>query len=156
MWKEIPTICQLSRVSSLRHTQPQRTLAFPAQAYRAFITVPPRPAQAQDEEDPYHDRHKLNPQRTESSQSATTDEVAGQDAAFDPSKTSPESEMSASKEETKRKGDFRGPLDVSAADKDVSKARDPMEGGAQKNVDKAEHSSRGQTKKNRVTNAGKK
>ncbi|KAL4922461.1 hypothetical protein BDW62DRAFT_53322 [Aspergillus aurantiobrunneus] len=156
MWKEIITTRHLSRAAILRHTQSQRPLAFATQAHRTFITVSPRQAQPQDEDDHFHDRHKLDPQRTESSQSATTDEVATRDAAFDPSKTSPESQIGASKEETRKRGDTRDPLDVSAADKDVSGARDPMEGGAQKNVDKSGHSSRGWTKKNRETNAGKK
>ncbi|BCS20928.1 uncharacterized protein APUU_21360S [Aspergillus puulaauensis] len=153
MWKGISTVRQLGRVASL---QPQRTLASTVQARRTFTTVLPRQAaQPQDEEDHYHDRNKLDPQRTESSQSGTTDEVASRDEAFDPTRTSPESEIGASREETRRKGDTRDPLDVSGADKDVGGARDPMEGGAQKNVDKAGHSTRGWPRKNRETKAGK-
>ncbi|KAL4952825.1 hypothetical protein BDW69DRAFT_15983 [Aspergillus filifer] len=148
------TIRQLTR-ATLRQTQrssitsPLRTQVQP-QGIRPFLTTSPRLAKPQDEEDHFHDRNRLDPQRTESSQSATTDEVATRDAAFDPSKTSPESELGASKEQSKQQGDKRDPLDVSAADKDVSHWRDPMEGGAQKNADREGHSSRESPKKNRA------
>ncbi|KAL4804347.1 hypothetical protein BDV18DRAFT_29934 [Aspergillus unguis] len=150
MWKELAPLRQLSRTAAWSTRQRPAALS-PAQtqASRPFTTVPARRAQPQDEEDHYHDRNKLQPQRTESSQSATTDEVAGSGAAFDPSKTSPESEIGESQEESKRKGERRDPLTVSGADKNVGGARDPMEGGAQKNVDKDQHSARGAPIKNR-------
>ncbi|KAL4935794.1 hypothetical protein BDV06DRAFT_206235 [Aspergillus oleicola] len=140
-------IRQLTR-ATLRQTQAQTQ--FQGAASRTFLTTTLRSARPQDEEDHYHDRNRLEPQRTETSQSATTDEVATRDAAFDPSKTSPESELGASKEQSKKQGEKRDPLDVSAADKDVSHWRDPMEGGAQKNVEREGHSSRESPKKNRT------
>ncbi|KAL4908755.1 hypothetical protein BDW74DRAFT_145278 [Aspergillus multicolor] len=153
MWKEISRIAQLSRATPLRQTP--RTLSSPAQvqfqARRTFLTTPARQSQPQDEEDHFHDRSKLDPHRSEETQSATTDEVAQRDTAFDPSNTAPESELGQSQQETKQKGDPRDPLTVSPADKDVGGARDPMEGGAAKNADKAggEHSGGGSPRKNR-------
>ncbi|KAL4749772.1 hypothetical protein BDW72DRAFT_125268 [Aspergillus terricola var. indicus] len=157
MWKELSKIPFFCGVTPLR--QAQRTFASnslaktqsQAQARRTFITTPLRQAQPQDEEDHFHDRGKLDPQRSEETQSATTDEVATRDTAFDPSKTSPESELDASQKETNKKGDPRDPLTVSPADKDVSGARDPMEAGAAKNAEKegGAHSRGGSPKKNR-------
>ncbi|KAL6238837.1 hypothetical protein BDW75DRAFT_188776 [Aspergillus navahoensis] len=157
MWKEISKITQLSRATSLRRTQ--RTFAsispaqvqFQAQARRTFITTPLREAQPQDEEDHFHDRSKLDPQRSEETQSATTDEVATRDTAFDPSETSPENELNASQKETNKRRDPRDPLTVSPADKDVSGTRDPMESGAARNADKEDgaHSVEGSPRKNR-------
>ncbi|KAL2839611.1 hypothetical protein BJY01DRAFT_250422 [Aspergillus pseudoustus] len=125
-----------------------------SQSQRTFTSIPRRQAQPQDEDDHYHDRNRLDPSRTEASQSGTTDEVSHRDAAFDPSNTAPESEIGASKEETRKEGSKRDPLGVSAGDKDVGRERDPTEGGAQKNVDKETHSSRGSARKNRETKAG--
>ncbi|KAL4978809.1 hypothetical protein BDW66DRAFT_12196 [Aspergillus desertorum] len=157
MWKEISKITQLNRATPVR--QIQRSFAssspvqtqFQAQARRSFIVTALRRAQPQDEEDHFHDRNKLDPQRSEETQSATTDEVATRDTAFDPSETSPESELNASQKETNKKGDPRDPLTVSPADKDVSGARDPMEGGAARNADKegGAHSGGGSPRKNR-------
>lgn len=157
MWKELSKIPYFRGVAPLR--QAQRTYAFnslaktqsQAQAHKTFITTPLRQSQPQDEEDHFHDRSKLDPQRSEETQSATTDEVATRDTAFDPSKTSPESELNASQKETNKKGDPRDPLTVSPADNNVSGTRDPMEGGAAKNADKEDgaHSSGGSPRKNR-------
>ncbi|KAL5000114.1 hypothetical protein BDV10DRAFT_42309 [Aspergillus recurvatus] len=157
MWKEISKITQFSRATSLRQTE--RTFAstslaqaqFRAQARRTFTTTTLRQAQPQDEEDNFHDRSKLDPQRSEETQSATTDEVATRNTAFDPSETSPESELNASQKETNKKGDPRDPLTVSPADKDVSGTRDPMESGAARNADKegGAHSGGGSPRKNR-------
>lgn len=101
------------------------------------------------------DRTSLHPERSESTQSGTDSEVAGHSSAYDPSKTSPESEMAASAEESKHEGKTSNPLDVSAANKDVGHARDPKEGGADRNVDKPGPSSRGWTRKHRVVNTDK-
>ncbi|CBF85499.1 hypothetical protein AN1754.2 [Aspergillus nidulans FGSC A4] len=156
MWKELSKIPYFRGVATLR--KPQRTFAFNSlaktqsqAARRTFITTPLRQSQPQDEEDHFHDRSKLDPQRSEETQSATTDEVATRDTAFDPSETSPESELNASQKETNKKGDSRDPLTVSPADKNVSGTRDPMEGGAAKNADKEDgaHSSGGSPRKNR-------
>ncbi|KAJ0413702.1 hypothetical protein BJY00DRAFT_55878 [Aspergillus carlsbadensis] len=160
MWKDLATpIRHLARTTATTttHTQPTTILArnlANRHSQRTFTAIPHRQAQPQDEEDHFHDRHALNPSRTEASQSGTTDEVSHRDAAFDPSNTAPESEIGASREESKREGSRRDPLGVSAGDKDVGRERDPMEGGAEKNVDKEGHSARGSARKNRKTNAG--
>ncbi|KAL3465959.1 hypothetical protein BJX64DRAFT_33771 [Aspergillus heterothallicus] len=160
MWKELSTpIRHITRTTIRAHptATPQNILSrnlAQSQSQRTFTSIPRRQAQPQDEEDHYHDRNKLDPSRTETSQSGTTDEVSHRDAAFDPSKTSPESEIGASREETRREGSKRDPLGVSAGDKDVGRERDPMEGGPEKNVEKGEHSTRGSAKKNRETKAG--
>lgn len=148
MWKNLTISHQLSRAAALSGRQ--HTLAvLPVQTRRTFTAIPPRYAQPQDEEDHYHDRNKLNPSPTGASQSATNDEVATQDTAFDPAKTAPEDEVESSKQETASKGNHRDPLTVSAGDKDVSSARDPLEGGAEKNVDKPERTTRSAPIKNR-------
>ncbi|KAL3470734.1 hypothetical protein BJX99DRAFT_238817 [Aspergillus californicus] len=154
MWKELFITRQLGR-ANLRYTQSPRSQiqrATVTQRIRPFSSTVPslRASKPQSEEDPYHDRTTLDPSRTETSQSATTDEVATQDTAFDPSNTAPETEIGASKEETKKnKGDDRSPLDVSAGDKEVSRARNPQEGGADRN-EKTGQTIRGQPRKNRV------
>ncbi|KAL2827829.1 hypothetical protein BDW59DRAFT_160139 [Aspergillus cavernicola] len=150
MWKELANILHLGR-ANIRHTRIQHFQVQQLKTTQRFSAIPSmRASQPQDEKDHYHDRNKLDPSRTESSQSATTDEVATQETAFDPTKTSPESEIRASKEETKQKGGGRSPLGVSAADKDVSRARDPKEGGADRNVETGASSARGRPRKNYV------
>ncbi|KAL4929066.1 uncharacterized protein BDV17DRAFT_82849 [Aspergillus undulatus] len=150
MFKEMTTIGQLTQ-ASLRRTQRSLVSPMQAQARRTLLTSTPRLSQPQDEEDHFHDRNKLEPRRAaEASQSATTDEVAHRNAAFDASKTSPESELGSSREQTKKQGDQRDPLGVSAADKDVSHWRDPKEGGAEKNAERGASSSRQSPQKNRT------
>jgi hypothetical protein len=163
MWKDLATpirhIARTTATTTIR-TQPTapgniltRNLAT-RQSQRTFTAIPRRQAQPQDEEDHFHDRHALDPSRTEASQSGTTDEVSHRDAAFDPSNTAPETEIGASREETKREGSGRDPLGVSAGDKDVGRERDPMEGGAEKNAEKEGHSARGSARKNHETKVG--
>lgn len=98
------------------------------------------------------DRASLKPERAEGTVSGTDSEVAQRSASYDPTKTSPESEMAATQEESQLKGSERNPLNVSAANKDVGGPRDPKEGGADRNAEKPGPSSRGWTKKNRVVN----
>ncbi|KAL5336680.1 hypothetical protein BJX70DRAFT_275881 [Aspergillus crustosus] len=134
--------------TTLRHHQARLPIPQPL---RQFTNTPLTFSSPQDEEDRYHDRNKLDPSRTENSQSATTDEVAQHDTAFDPSTTAPESEIGESKKESKSKGQKRDPLTVSAADQDVSGARDPNEGAPARNKEKGEgqHSGGGSPRKNR-------
>ncbi|KAJ9224521.1 hypothetical protein DTO021C3_815 [Paecilomyces variotii] len=97
------------------------------------------------------DRNELKPERSEYSKSGTDDEVAGHPSAFDPSKTSPESEVQASCEETRQEGKSSNPLNVSPGNKDVSQARDPTEGGADASTPHSP-SSRGAPPKNKQVN----
>ncbi|PYH93044.1 hypothetical protein BO71DRAFT_8938 [Aspergillus ellipticus CBS 707.79] len=102
------------------------------------------------------DRTVLDPQRSEVSKSGTDNEVAGHPAAYDPSKTSPESEIEATQEESQKEGKVSNPLDMSPANKDVSHWRHPTEGGPDHNAKKAAPSARGSAKKNRPVGGGKK
>ncbi|KAL2012364.1 hypothetical protein VTN00DRAFT_5082 [Thermoascus crustaceus] len=95
------------------------------------------------------DRSTLRPERTEYSKSGTDDEVAGHPSAYDPSNTSPEGQTEASGRESQQEGKISNPLDVSPANKDVSQARDPMEGAPDQNV-KSGRSVRGSPRKREV------
>ncbi|KAF9890210.1 hypothetical protein FE257_006122 [Aspergillus nanangensis] len=109
----------------------------------------------QQEETHFHDRTSLNPQRSEVSKTGTDDEVAAHDSAFDPSKPDPESTLEAAEEESRKEGKISNPLNVSPANKDVSKPRGSQEGGPDRNAEKAGPSSRGWTKKHREVDVGK-
>lgn len=81
------------------------------------------------------DRNSINTEATEYSKSGTDDGAARQEAAFDPSKTSPESEKDTAgegNEVSKKESD--NPLDVSPANPDVSKPRGGQEGGAERSA----------------------
>ncbi|QDS72056.1 hypothetical protein FKW77_002669 [Venturia effusa] len=75
------------------------------------------------------DKDSLKPRSTEYSKSGSDDTAAHNDAAFDPKQTKPETEeknMGGSSNPTEG-----NPLSVSPGNPQVSKARDPQEGGAQ-------------------------
>ncbi|ODM17357.1 hypothetical protein SI65_07032 [Aspergillus cristatus] len=95
------------------------------------------------------DRTALDPKRNEGTKSGTDSEVAQHRTAYDPSRTSPESEMQEMEEETKREEVPANPLNVSGANQEVNRSRDPREGMADRNADKEGHSTRGVTPKNR-------
>ncbi|PLB39616.1 uncharacterized protein BDW47DRAFT_102803 [Aspergillus candidus] len=102
--------------------------------------------------DKYHDRTKLDPQRSEVTKSGTDAEVASHPAAFDPSKTSPESEMKATEEESKQAGKTSNPLNMSPANSETNDWQNQAEQGATRNEDKERSSERGTTRKNREVN----
>jgi len=93
------------------------------------------------------DRTALDPKRNEGTKSGTDSEVAQHRSAYDPSRTSPESEMQEMEEETKQEGGPANPLDVSGANQEVNRSRDPREGMADRNADREGHSTRGFTPK---------
>ncbi|RMJ27196.1 hypothetical protein PHISP_01965 [Aspergillus sp. HF37] len=101
------------------------------------------------------DRTSLHPERTEGTLSGTDSEVAEHASAYDPSKTTPESEFAASEAESKLEGKHANPLNVSGANQEIARARDPKEGGADRNADKSGPSSRGRTRKHGVVNEDK-
>ncbi|OQD83664.1 hypothetical protein PENANT_c015G10786 [Penicillium antarcticum] len=71
----------------------------------------------------------LNPQRAETCQSGTDDEVGAHKSPYDRSNTTPEKEHLALEEEYRLEGDFlHDPLSVSPANRDVSLLLDPMVG----------------------------
>ncbi|KAL4896151.1 hypothetical protein BDV59DRAFT_199362 [Aspergillus ambiguus] len=125
---------------------------------RTFRSIPSlyKTKQQAQEEDRFHDRNILDPQRSEVSKTGTDNEVAGHSSAYDPDKPSPESSLEGVEEESKQEGKVSNPLNVSPANKDVSHARDPQEGGPDHNVEKSGPSGRGWTRKHREVNTGKK
>lgn len=96
-------------------------------------------------------RHSLNPSRVENSQSGTDNEVASHDAPFDPSNTAPEAEMEATARESLQRNKQSNPLDVSPANRDVNKPREPSEDKAERGVEKPP-STRGKPRKNKPVN----
>ncbi|KAL1388917.1 hypothetical protein HDK64DRAFT_270923 [Phyllosticta capitalensis] len=76
------------------------------------------------------DKDSLNPTSTEYSKSGGDNAAAHTpDAAFNPNKTSPEE---ATKTAERESGEDTNPLDASPGNPDISKPRDPTEGGAEK------------------------
>lgn len=70
------------------------------------------------------ERQALNPERAETCQFGTDDEVARHKSPYDPSTTSVESEISALRQEYKLEGNMRDPLLVSPANLEVSRPLD--------------------------------
>ncbi|KAB8235040.1 uncharacterized protein BDW43DRAFT_49358 [Aspergillus alliaceus] len=112
--------------------------------------------QQKEEEDKFHDRTILDPQRNEVSKTGTDNEVAGHPAAYDPSKTSPESEIQATEEESQQQGKVSNPLNVSPANKEVSGTRPAQEGLPDRNAEKSGSTGRGAARKNKEVNKPRK
>ncbi|KAI9835950.1 MAG: hypothetical protein M1819_001848 [Sarea resinae] len=75
------------------------------------------------------DRNSINTESTEYSKTGSDAESAHMDdAAYNPKKTDPGSELHSADKES---GAEPNPLDVSPANPEVSKQRDPTEGGAE-------------------------
>jgi hypothetical protein len=148
MWKSIISISQQASRATRSPSQFSTTvpaLVTPTATKAPFSTTPgPQKSKYQG----LQDRESLSPERSETTKSGTDAEVAEHPAAFDPSNTAPESELAATAEESKKEGESDSPLDVSAANKDVSAWRHPTEGGPARNRDR-ESSARGTPKKNR-------
>ncbi|RHZ54365.1 uncharacterized protein CDV56_103285 [Aspergillus thermomutatus] len=119
---------------------------------RAFRSLPC--LRASEEQPRIHDRNELDPQRSETTKTGTDNEVASHHAAYDPNTTSPESEIDQAEQETNQGGKVSNPLDVSPANKDVSGARDPQEGGPDHNAEKAGPSRRGSPRKGKEVHVG--
>ena len=81
-------------------------------------------------------RSSINTERSEYTNSGTDNEVASQHSAFDPTNIDPDMEAEASGMEVLQDGNEGNPLEVSPANREVSRAFDPMEGGAQRGVDR--------------------
>lgn len=106
--------------------------------------------------DKSQDRTILDPDRNEGTKSGTDSEVARSRSSYDPTKTTPESEMAALGEESDHDGRKGNPLNVSAANKEASRARDWWEGGPDRNVVKpGQHSKQGKNYKHGVVNQDK-
>ncbi|GFN17112.1 hypothetical protein AtubIFM56815_004892 [Aspergillus tubingensis] len=138
-----------------RTTQTQTRTRTLQPATRTFRTIAPlRTTHQQKNETKSGDRNVLDPQRSESSYTGTDSEVAGHDAAFDPSNTSPEGQVEQAQKESEQQGKVSNPLDMSPGNSEVSHARPPQEGGPDHNAEKEGPSSRGWTKKNREVRGG--
>ncbi|GAQ42454.1 hypothetical protein AtubIFM55763_002996 [Aspergillus tubingensis] len=138
-----------------RTTQIQTRTRTLQPATRTFRTIAPlRTTHQQKNETKSGDRNVLDPQRSESSYTGTDSEVAGHDAAFDPSNTSPEGQVEQAQKESEQQGKVSNPLDMSPGNSEVSHARPPQEGGPDHNAEKEGPSSRGWTKKNREVRGG--
>lgn len=85
---------------------------------------------------PDDDRSSLIPERSEYTNSGTDNEIASQRSAFDPKNIDPVLQAQASGEEVRQDGDVGNPLEVSPANREVSRTFDPMEGGAQRGMDR--------------------
>ncbi|KAJ5991149.1 hypothetical protein N7522_011356 [Penicillium canescens] len=147
MWKSIISISQqASRATRSQLSTTAPALVTPTATKAPFSTTPgPQKSKYQG----LQDRESLSPERSETTKSGTDAEVAEHPSAFDPSNTAPESELAATAEESKKEGQPDSPLDVSAANKDVSAWRHPTEGGPARNRDRETSSARGAPKKNR-------
>jgi len=144
MWKRtIPSRQQIHALPRLH------ALSVTTNTQRALSTTTPLHQNHNHPSSSTEDRTRLNPERTETTKSGTDSEVAQHPAAFDPSKTAPETELRATEEEHKSEGKSGNPLDMSPANKDVSGWRGPTEGGPAQNADKPGPSARGQPRKNR-------
>ncbi|PYH77652.1 hypothetical protein BO82DRAFT_358028 [Aspergillus uvarum CBS 121591] len=159
MFKQITIINRsaLRQSSSSNIIQPLRqtpaAAALNPKTQRTFHSIPAlRTSQGQRKEMKSGDRNVLDPQPSEFSKTGTDQEVSQHDAAFDPSKTSPESQIEAAQEETNQSGKVSNPLNVSGANKGVSEGRDPTEGAPERNADREASSKRGQTKKGKEVN----
>ncbi|RAK77310.1 uncharacterized protein BO72DRAFT_429038 [Aspergillus fijiensis CBS 313.89] len=159
MFKQITSISRsaLRQSSSIHHLRQTPAAAATAtvnqKTQRPFHSIPAlRTSQGQREEMESGDRNVLDPQPSEFSKTGTDQEVSQHDAAFDPSKTSPESQIEATQEETNQSGKVSNPLNVSGANKGVSEGRDPTEGAPERNADREASSKRGQTKKGKEVN----
>lgn len=123
----------MSAIRLLRVPASLRSTPFhPARSTtRLFSAFPSR--RQDDKKDSMLDREKMNTESNEYSKSGSDAAAATEDqAAFDPDKTSPESQKNSEGK----------PLEVSPGNHDVSQARDTEEGGSEKGVERT-HSSGG-------------
>ncbi|KAH8816167.1 hypothetical protein F5884DRAFT_212337 [Xylogone sp. PMI_703] len=114
----------LNRLSS--RLSPSTSQFLSSRSVRPLSTSTRYLAPAKDDQD----RNSMKVEKSEYTKSSTDDTVAQQTkAAFDPNVTDPESEKVIAGRGNEKDGN---PLEVSAANPEVSKQRDEKEGGAQK------------------------
>ncbi|KAI9673048.1 MAG: hypothetical protein M1817_003212 [Caeruleum heppii] len=126
---------------------------------RPFSTTVPARLPRKDSQD----KDSINTEATEYSKSGTDDQAAHEDqAAFDPNQTAPETEKQTADQESgvsqrqsASKGSDPNPLEVSPANPEVSKQRDPQEGGAESSSrDRERASGSGSPRKNKPMGTG--
>lgn len=107
-------------------TVSRRTL--PARSLSSLLTTRHSATTRQPTNDTILEREILRPDRAETCQSGTDDEVARHKSPYDPTQTRPEKELSALQEEYRLEGDLsHDPLAVSPANAQVSHILDPEE-----------------------------
>ncbi|KAF3388843.1 hypothetical protein F1880_003815 [Penicillium rolfsii] len=146
MWKSLIYSCRQA-MRPIPHSHPAVSLPKPVTVRRAFVAAPRLYKQSAEAQD--FDRESLDPRPSEGTQTGTDDQIAQHDSAFDPSNTSPESELEATERESQRKGK-QGTLNMSGANKEANTWRGPQEGGPARNADKEETSTRGHPNKHRT------
>lgn len=146
MWKSLISSGQQA-IRPISHPHLTAALPRPVVSRRTFIAAPRLYKQSAEAQD--FDRESLDPQPSEATKTGTNDQIAQHDAAFDPSNTSPESELEATERESQTQGK-QGTLNVSGANKSANTWRGPQEGGPARNADKEETSKRGHPNKRRT------
>jgi len=141
----------LLRLASRRPIRPQTFISNSTSSpIRCFSQTPLRTSPKKYDED----RNSINTESNEYTKSSTDNDAAAQDqAAYDPKKTSPESELKSAERRNEVSDGSGSPLEVSGANKEVSKQRDPQEGGAEKSANEGNRSGYGSPKKGQVTGA---
>lgn len=104
---------------------PRAVLSVSAPRARLLSTTAPRLANKDSQ-----DKDSLKPRSTEYSKSGSDDAAAHSDAAFNPSKTSPEAAEKTSEAEGKGEAAEGDPLNASPGNPDISKPNDSEVGGA--------------------------
>lgn len=89
-----------------------------------IIREKPSSQQAQPDTKAESERQALNPERCETSKSGTDSQVAGYKSSYDPSTTTPESELQALEKECRLAG-IINPLFISPANREFSELLDP-------------------------------
>lgn len=148
MWKSLISCGQQATrtTRSLQSVPGLHTPPTPTATNRTFSTVS-HLQKAKTSEPQDFNRESLNPQGNEVSKSATDNEIAHHNSAFDPSNTAPESELEAAEKES-QKGK-NGTLNMSPANQGVSAWRSPTEGGPERNADREKSSAKGSPNKRR-------
>ena len=158
MWKSL-----LSATASGRYARPTRLL-FLRPAYRDDVAttqarrsfrLQSRVKTTYDQKNAGFDRHVLKPESSEAVKSGTDIEVGSDSGAYNPRETTPDSELHGAAVESQRQGKPGNPLDVSGANKDISRGWDPIDEKAG-NLPKAEASGRRRPFKKGVVNQGRK
>jgi hypothetical protein len=149
MWKSVISGSQQA-VRTAQRVTAKPSLWTPSAAsapIRTFSAIPKLQKESATQENDW-DRESLNPRRSEVSKSGTDDEIAQHGAAFDPNNTAPESELKATEQEAKSKGDG-GTLNMSPANKDVRDWEGGQEARPARNEDRGVSSAKGSPNKRR-------
>lgn len=163
MWKSVKfNVDRVVRIGS-GHGKLESSQLLPRPAYHVSAVGPARRnfrfqssvKTTKDQKENELDRHSLRPERSEAVLTGTDAEVGSESDAYDPRSTSPDSELHEAEDVTRKLGKTANPLEVSGANKDVSRTWDPADGKA-RNLPKAEASGRRASPKGGVVNRGEK